>query len=659
MIYRLLLALAVLLIAGSAVAQTDDWALAQRDKDAIGIIEVQIGIAGLQIDNVPAERERGTGVIISGAGHVLTAAHLISPENYTICANALGSASSKQCRISFLWRGDRANRFELAIASDRTVDRDYIVLKLPPASSKIQRPTWPFVTLARRAVDGEAIYITGYPGSDPPQIGAADAIDTIRGSLRGDRAASCSNSYGIARVATGVTSPGLSGGPTFNRLHRVVGILLGKACPGDGSGSIEDAPRSRVLLVEDMTRLCQNPGFACFYGHDGDLDATSATEPKPWYKLLVGGEEVADRYVYGWKMREMARLVNFGPLCTQLTSDTQLVQSIQSDADDGAQLAVVYAAFWAVCRPGANSAEAFASRQRAERLAEAGYVPAQYFIAATIMWDLAPKLMVRQSPSDPLTLSASERESVARAEKLYRSAAENYWSAASLALFNLCTTRVVRCRPEEAGRFLDAALAEGQRDAVRVEAVARLIGNTDTAVQRFGFVRQQDTARALALLRQAANPLAGASRNPTIYLYDNWSAGYLAYFYWGGLYRGQALTDLSPMVAQQYGQVCTGGAFGMNPISEFCGMIEQVGRFNAASDASARNMAWSFIQQFVSWALSVGPLARNLATWSSDGVGIDRISCELSDDLRYVRPQLRPPFRAGTAYCYFPNPNRR
>ena len=115
MIGRLLFSLAALALAQAASAQSDDWVLAQRDKDAIGIVEVRIGSAGLPADDVTPV-ERGTGAIISGAGHVLTAGHIFSPETYAICSKAVDSDASKSCKISFLWRGDRANRFELTIA---------------------------------------------------------------------------------------------------------------------------------------------------------------------------------------------------------------------------------------------------------------------------------------------------------------------------------------------------------------------------------------------------------------------------------------------------------------------------------------------------------------------------------------------------------------
>ena len=223
-------------------------------------------------------------------------------------------------------------------------------------------------------------------------------------------------------------------------------------------------------------------------------------------------------------------------------------------------------------------------------------------------------------------------------------------------MFNLCSFRVFVCSPEEPGRFLDVALAEGQSDAIRSEAIALLIGDTGDAVHRFGFARHEDTDRALALFQQAATPVAGASRNPMVTLYDNMSAGYLSYFYWGGQYRGRTLVDLNPITAQQYGQGCTGGMTGITPLSEFCGMIDAVGRFNTATDVNTRNTTWSFIQQFVPWAPVVGPLARNLATWSKDGSGIDRLSCDLSDDLRFSPPPTRPTTREGVAYCYFPKP---
>ena len=655
MIHRLIVLLGALFLTATASAQpVDDWVLAQRDKDAIGVIEVRIGSANLPID-YSTKGERGTGVIISGTGHVLTAAHILSAKEFAICAQADGISGSQRCSISFLWRGDRAKSFEMTVASTRPADRDYIVLKLPPAAGAINRPTWPLATLARRAIDGEAIYATGYPGADEIGTGTENAIDTSRGSLRADRAASCDETYGFARNATAVTAPGLSGGPTFNGLHRVIGIVLGQTC-SQNSGSVNDdaLPHSRILLVQDMTDLCSNPGFRCFYGYDGDIDPAPASDSGPWYKRLVSGEAVADQYIYGWKLREVARLTNYTMLCFMLQTDLQLVQDIEADANDGSQLATVYAAFWSGCRPGASPADVVASRERVERLANAGYEPAQYLAAALLMNDLAPKLGVRRLPTDPVLLSLSEKEKRDRAETFYRAAARHGWSAAATALVNLCVARVYTCTPAETNTFLDQALADGQWDALRAAGVAYLIGDTADAVARFGFSRPQDTDRALALLQQAATPVAGASKNPTVTSYDNVSAGYLAYFNYGGLYRGRSLLPPNPVAAQGYSRACLGGGFGMNAISEFCGMIDQVGLFNTTRDATLRASAWTVIQQFIPWAPTAGPLARNLSSWSKDGTDITHISCDLDETLQFKAPPKRPTIENGIAYCYFP-----
>ena len=656
MVKVLVLFVGVLLWAGTARAQGgDDWVLAQRDKDAIGIIEIRIGAAGLPTEDVTANPERATGVIISGAGHVLTAAHILSAEDYAICARADGGAVARRCRITFLWRGDRANTFELTIASPRLADRDYLVLKLPAAADKINRPTWPLATLARRAADGEAIYATGYPGVDEASAGTSNTIDTFRGSLRADMAESCSNSYGIARNASVVSAPGLSGGPVFNRLHRVVGIVLGEACVGNSGTVSDDKPRSRVLLVQDLPNLCPNPGFSCFYGYDGDIDAAAAADLTPWYKRLVSGEAVADRLVYGWKLRSVARQTDYRSLCTLMQSDVQLVQTVESDADDGSQLATIYAALWAGCRPGAGPADVVASRERVERLADAGYEPAQYFIAAVLMNELSQKLAARQKISDPLLLSVSEQEKLKRAEALYRLAAPRGWSAASADLFKMCMTRVYDCSSEEMESFLDQALADGQLDALRFSGIAHLIGDSAYAKARYGFTRAYDPERAIALFKQAATPVAGTSKNPNFAVYDNMSAGYLAYFYYGGAYKGKALIPANLVATQGYVPLCLGGGFGANPMSEFCGMIDNVGRFNSVTDPGARAIAWSFIQQYIPWAQTVGPLARNLATWSKDGADITRVSCDLDETLQFKAPATPPPFVDGVAYCYFPN----
>jgi hypothetical protein len=646
----------MLLLPRTVAAQpSDDWILSQRDKDVIGVIEVRVGYKGSSLDLV--QPERGTGTIISAAGHVLTAAHLFTDENYAICASTAGVDANKACQISFLWRGDPANRFALTIASKRPTDRDYIVLRLPSAADKIGRPGWPVATLARKVSDNEPVYATGYRASDPVQWGSANTIETSRGTLRADMSGTCSNSFGVARNATLQTSPGLSGGPTFNRLHRLVGIVLGEACASDGGGNIQDAPKSRILLVQDMNQVCDSPTYSCFFGYDGDIDAAPADDTSPWYKRLVGGETVADNYAYGLKIREIAKLTNLLTICPQMANDAQLVQSIQADADGGGELATVFETVWAVCKPGANPIDSLASRQRLQRLADAGYEPAQQLAALMAFFELGPKLGSRRSPEDPLVISSTDRTLLHRAEALLRSAANHEWTASAVTMFDMCRTRVFNCAAGEADRYLEAALADGQREALRSAGLLFLIGEDLAIAHRNGISRKQNFERALALFMQAATPQAGATKNPNLMLYDNLAAGYLAYFYWGNRYRGHALVSANPALAQQYGIGCNGGGAAVPQFFEFCGMIDAIGRFNSSNDPVARQAAWSFIQQYAPWALIAGPLARSLATWTSDGGGIDRIDCPLNDELAFVAPAATPVFRPRTAYCYFPKPS--
>ncbi|QNB00190.1 MULTISPECIES: serine protease [unclassified Massilia] len=637
-------------------AQTgDDWMLNQRDKDVIGIVEVRVGAKGSPLDAV--DPERGTGTLISAAGHVLTAAHLFTDKSYAVCASAAGADPNKACRIDFYWRGDPANRFSLTISGPRQADRDYIVLGLPSAAEKIGRPGWPFATLARKASDNEPVYAAGYRGSDAVQPGSANTIDTARGVLRADMASGrCSNAYGISRNATMQTSPGLSGAPTFNRLHRVVGIVLGEACAADDGGNAQDAPKSRILLVQDMERLCASPALSCFFGFDGDIDPARADDTTPWYKRLIGGEAVADNYAYGLKIREIAKFQNLLGFCSLLASDAQLVRSVQADAEAGGELAIVFDTVWAVCRPGANLIDSLPSRQRLQRLADAGYEPAQQLAAMLVLFELGPKLASRRSPEDPVQISQSERVSLRRAEAYLRSAAAHEWSAASMTMFDLCRTRVFSCPRRETDAYLDAAVADGQRDALRMAGILFLVGNEPALTRRYGVSRPQNTERALALFGQAATPQTGTTNNPGYMAYDNYSAGYLGYFSWGGMYRGRTLMPTNVLVAQQYNGGCNSNGPAVPPLFEYCTMINEVGRFNNLTDRTMRRAAWSTIQQLAQWAPIAGPLGKNLATWSPDGSGIDRIDCPLNDELVFAAPTVVPAFRPRTAYCYFANP---
>jgi hypothetical protein len=638
-------------------AQTgDDWMLNQRDKDVVGIVEVRVGPKGSSLDSV--QPEQGTGTIISAAGHILTAAHLFSDKNYAICASAAGADASKACQIDFFWRGDPAKRFSLTISGGRQADRDYIVLRLPSASDKIGYLGWPFATLARKAVDNEAVYVAGYRGSDVAQLGSANAIDIARGALRADMAAGrCSKAYGISRNATMQTSPGLSGAPTFNRHHRVVGIVLGLACTDGDGGNAQDAPKSRILLVQDMERLCDSPGLTCFFGYDGDIDPTPAGDNTPWYTRLIGGEEVADNYAYGLKIREIAKFQNLLVFCSLLASDAQLVQSVQADADAGGELAIVLDTVWAVCKPGANLINSLSSRQRLQRLANVGYEPAQELAATLVLFELGPRLLSRRSPEDPVEISNSERISLKRAEAYLRSAAAHGWTAAAVMMFDLCRTRVLSCAQKDVDAYLEAAVADGQRDALRMAGMLFLIGKDPVITRRYGVSRQQNIERALALFSQAATPQTGVTKNPGYMFYDNYSAGYLSYFNWGGFYRGKALMPTNPLLALQYMTGCSGQGPGMPQLLEFCTMINEVGRFNNTDDPETKRAAWIMIQQLAQWASPTSSLlVRNLATWRLDGASIDRIDCPLNDELMFVAPAAAPAFKPRTAYCYFANP---
>jgi len=124
-----------------------------------------------------------------------------------------------------------------------------------------------------------------------------------------------------------------------------------------------------------------------------------------------------------------------------------------------------------------------------------------------------------------------------------------------------------------------------------------LVGKNRVIARRNGMSGDQIFERALALFMQAATPQAGATKNPSVMLYDNLAAGYLGYFYLGKPYRGHSLVSATPALAQQYGMGCNGAGPAVPQLFEFCGMIDAVGRFNSSSDPTARQAAWSCIQQ--------------------------------------------------------------
>jgi hypothetical protein len=405
-------------------------------------------------------------------------------------------------------------------------------------------------------------------------------------------------------------------------------------------------------LIQDIPQLCSTSDVECFFGYDGDIEPFDGRNAISWSERLVNGSAVAERLLLGWKMRELSRLVNYMPVCGQLISDSQLVMDVEARSAEGSQLAIVLNAWWQACRLGARPAEVAPSRARAVQLAEAGYEPAQFYEAAMIQMDLAPKFISRKSPDDPLLVSDSDRQEMIRAEKYLRNASSHNWSAASMMLFDWCRTKILACNTHEMDRLLTVAVSEGQRDALRTAAIAHIIGEGGQALQKFGFSRARNFTRSLSYFSQAASPAANASKNTAFLSYDNVSAGYLAYFYWGGRYDGQVVTTPNVILAQQYGQQCLGGSSGPSPLLEFCGMIDAVGRFNRAPDALSRRGIWAFIQQFSGWAPIAGELARNLATWSQDGSDIRVISCDLNEELSFGPSRATVALGEGMASCY-------
>jgi TPR repeat protein len=633
--------------------QAQSFALNERNKGAIGIVTVRVLTNGTwkQGDYF----DRGTGAIISQDGYVLTAMHLMTNDVFNLCVAATGSSAEKQCEVSFLRGGDPSKSYKLTVSSERSASHDFMVFKLPAARDVLGQPYWPSAILARRAVDSENIHYAGYTGSDPISAGGGNPIELSDGRLYATYAnQTCDGEgFGIARRASGQPSPGWSGGPVFNGSGRIVGITLGPVCSNVGATSPNDAPKMRVLLISDIPGLCSSVAYSCSFGFPGDIEPQTAGTQRSWTQRLLNGSQIADQIVYGVKPIELARVNILTAACGQLNSDQSLVESVKTDADSGSQLAGVYLGILPGCRQGATNSDVDTGLQQLIRLADLGYPPAQYAVGLFLGYKVAPKLAGRQ-PNDQISLTEYDRSNLDRAALYFRAAAAQGWTAASFAMFQTCTQRLVSCTRQETTRYLDISVADLQLDALRTDAQFLMIGQDGgIAEKRFGFSRPLNSTRALELLEKAALPRAGATSNTQIFIYDNLSAGYLAFFYGGGRYRNRVVAPSSAIKTLQYSNECFGGMLQPLPLSEFCRWVGALGGFNVPNDSASRAANWTFLMTMKATP-TYGNYAANLESWSPDGKGVDRISCDLSEGFDFRPPATLPTPEAGVAYCYFP-----
>lgn len=653
-----------LLAASTAVRaqNSNDFALTDRDRSTVGVVVAKTYSTLAPDDPDQQKIERGTGVIVSGEGHVLTAGHVLRDDIGKVCRGRADAPKDMACQLTFYWKGDVQNAFALEVISAEQPTADFALLRLPRASDKIGSPVWPSATLAERVADNEALAMTGYTGSTGLAAGSANPLELTTGRLLNGAMTTCagSDAWGLAREMDGKSSPGWSGAPVFNRNHRLAGIVLGRGCTGSeaGSGDIQDKAYSRVLPIGAMTGLCNINGFACYYGVQGDLTLPGSGLPSAWRERLVGGPAAASSLLYGWRVEELANAANFDDLCRLAPGESRHLDRIRSDLDGGVQLAVFYDALVQVCRFGqAGFAGSAAAKQLVDK-ANQGLEPAMVLAAQVAVDGIVRQRPAARYPYNDWNFSDVEKQSLTQSQSWLTQASDHGWQAASYLLFEGCRMKLFACQGLSLESLLQVAASKGQPGALRDQGVYLLAGSAgdDLMRKRTGFSLPQDITRGTEQLIRAGQPRYGSNESSGYAIWDQRSSAYLTFFHAGGTYQGQVLvgTDLARTLGY-FNQCVPGMAFQFgNPIHDFCGFAMSLGRFNNyGTFGGDRAKDWQLLTAYVPIQQVYYPLAQNLKSWSSDGSGIDRIDCPLAIDMTLTAPPVRPKLQPRVAYCFF------
>jgi hypothetical protein len=630
------------------------------DKAAIGVVEVRIYNRN---DASDVRFERGTGVIVSRQGHVLTAGHVFKDDFARICRSASETTVQFRCEIAFYASGDLRQHFTTTLESDRVPSADFAVLKLPNARDVIRQPEWPHVFLARSIIEGELLSMVGYQGSDPIVAGDANRFGQQDGRLRNGAAIACTtgDGWGQAREMGGKSAEGWSGGPVFNSRQRLVGIVLGRPCPKPGSGgSVFEFDYSRILPISSMPGLCNNYGMTCEYGLPGDIDREKNRLSTPWFSRLLNPDEGRDRYAYGVRMPDIAKLLNLTPICLVTGQNASLMDRVRADVARSGQFATFIAASVEMCGNLANFRQS-SSWAQLQVLADDGYNPAQYLVAVSLMGELHAQYGAIADMGVGPQFSVSDALIVAKARKYLEAAHNSRWPAASYVLFEECRQRFFECSRSQMRGYLDEAVRQGQPDALRKQSIFLLAGQgADIDIEkRYNFSLPQNTSLGVAQLTRAAQPRSGVFENASYQSYDNAAAAYLSYLYSGGTYRGQRLVDPDYPKSFNYQVACLGGPGQMpqanNPIHNFCMFAAELGQFNF-NQLGVRLAVWGHLKNTNVTAGIYADLSKNIVSWSSDPLGqdIDVVDCEVAPDFSFRPPNNRPQVKPRTAYCYFP-----
>lgn len=642
-------------LAGALLGALLLWPLAasaeppqDREREAIGAVVVRL------VDNA-GERvlfERGSGVVLTPDGLVLTAAHLFDNEDaYRICTAAAGAPTGRRCHIEFYLRGDTRLRTEARIVSQRSETHDYILLQLPAANDAIYRPTWPHAFVGQTTPrGGEALFAAGYPGEDELQQGVANQVSVVPGVMSASSEQACTegDGWGVSNAMSGQTAPGYSGGPVFDARRRVVGLILGPTCSTD----LQGVTNTRVLTLASIPNFCAQA--RCFYGLPGYIAAYDGTNARDWRDRLEGGRAAADEYMYEWRLSALAPQMSYGMPCMTFNAP-QLNQRLRADYEAGGELATVFYFVSTTCTPTILPGEQAARlRDRLFALADDGYEPALFVASQTLVQRFSSRVAASSGPNYNFT--AQERADVQRAARYIDQAAASNWPAALYMQFEFCRLRLADCAPTQAA--LERAAAAGQPDARRELALSLLKGRTNSAAaQRYNFATERDTARGLQLLIENAQPVYGVSTLPAMF-FDNASAGILSYLYGGGrIGGGNQLVTPNLQMAIQYEQGCYGGQFDARQLMHVtCLFYGNVARFNLGGVQGRATSRPIFEGMRNEPGGAFAAMAHNIMTWIEASPNTQRISCDYDGDLLNNPPAQPPQFEPGVAYCYFPRP---
>ena len=198
---------------------------------------------------------RGSGTIISSAGHILTNYHVVADPKTRVAHNVVAVALTtafdrvpKPTCLAYPGRGYLDPRLDLAVIKCQTE------VNGKPLRRAIR---WPAVELGRSAaiIPGDNLYVVGYPavGGSTISFFAGKVGGFLGGAEVGAR----------AWIKTDATvSPGISGGAAFDDHGKLVGVpsrLTWRRGGRTTIGMVRPIDRARVLIVRAIRGAAPAP----------------------------------------------------------------------------------------------------------------------------------------------------------------------------------------------------------------------------------------------------------------------------------------------------------------------------------------------------------------------------------------------------------------